>query len=132
MEIKIYFTSEFETACDILYWKPEEILQEFINLVSLAKYNSQEVSDNEGLATKFMLYQTKKKGNRLVPAKQVHIEYCQKLKEIQKNYKENSLDERHAAVSKLFSSWRKELIMNMSEKDFIINVKERKKQLGID
>lgn len=131
MEINIRFTDEFEVACDILYWKPEEVIQAFINRVSLAKYHCIEDVSRLDDATTFLLNMTQREDARLVPTKKVHEQYIVKLQETKDRYEKAPYEDRYVNLSRLFSQWRKDIIANMSEKDFVIDVKARKKQLGI-
>lgn len=149
MNINIYISSEFEIACDILYLKPEELLQAFIDNVSLPYFNSSlfcagfNLEDNpekisarkdiKMMATEFAIGHSHLFNHRLVPAQKVHKEYIKKLKELLERLKEEpSRERRYQLLVFLYDDWRKKIITEMSEKDAIIDVKARKIKLRIN
>jgi len=133
MEINLVYTTEFETACDLLYWKPEEVLQAFIDQVSQAKFYSKRKKGSADYATAFMLEMTQSNGKRLLPAKKIQEKYFDGWRnKIKQMDSEPSETKRCELYSAFFAEWRKEMIMNMSEQDFVIDVKQRKKELGIE
>ncbi|WP_316747121.1 hypothetical protein [Pedobacter gandavensis] len=149
MDINIYIAPEFEIACDILYLKPEELLQAFIDNVSLPYFNSSlfcagfNIEDNpekistkkdiKMIATEFTIGHSHLFNHRLVPAQEVHKEYIKNLKELLERLKgEPSRERRYQLLVFLYDDWRKEIITEMSEKDAIIDVKARKIKLRIN
>lgn len=133
MEVNLQYTTEFETACDLLYWKPEEVLQAFIDQISQAKFYSKRKKGREDYATAFILEMSQLNGKRLLPAKKIQEKYFEKWRTKIKQMDDEPNDaKRYKLYSTFFAEWRKEMIMNMSEQDFVIDVIQRKKELGID
>lgn len=149
MNINIYIDSEFEIACDILYLKPEELLQAFIDSVSLPYFNSSlffagfnlecnpennsSSKDTKMMATEFAVAHNHLFNKRLLPAQNVHKEYIKKLKELIEQLKgEPSREKRYQFLVFHYDDWRKKIITEMSEKDAIIDVKARKTKLRIN
>lgn len=69
----------------------------------------------------------------MLPAKKIQEKYFEKWRtKIKQMDNEPNEDKRCELYVAFFAEWRMEMIMNMSDQDFVIDVIKRKKELGIE
>ncbi|SDF95992.1 hypothetical protein SAMN05421827_102252 [Pedobacter terrae] len=154
MTIDLTLNPEFKVACDLLYLKPEEVIDAFMSNISLpyfcstkvymssmeglpnvplrkldfadGKHNSRLVNPVKMLATNFLLTFCSIYNERFLPAKNVQEKYIKKYKKLMLELKaEKNADLRCFRLMCFYSDWHQELINNLSDKDVIINTKSR-------
>ena len=156
MEINILLTPEFQTACDILYLKPIEVLQAFTENVSLAHYCSTDEflaekskgnkdpgdtkleipiylkGDLRLMATAFLISFNSCSNERLLPAKKIQKKYLRDLSVLISRLElEPMFELRYFKFLAFYYNWHRELINNISKNDAIIDVKSRKTKLTL-
>lgn len=158
MTINIALQHEFKLACDLLYIKPEEIIEAFMSNVSLPYFCSTneylskkvdtpnqplqryELTNHKGktspanpvkmLATNFLLTYCTIYNERFLPAKKVHEKYLKNYKALMPELKaESNPESRRFQLMCFYLDWHRDLINNISENDVIIDVKATKANL---
>lgn len=146
---------EFELACDLLYIRPQEAIEAFMNNVSLPylcgteRYLSErsdrpvlpivdvtnDPKSGAGLgssparfiATNFLVTYCSLFSERLLPAQRVQKEFIKKFKPLKlKLRKEENEELRYFLLVEFYMDWHRALIENMSEHDAIIDVRSKR------
>lgn len=154
MIINIELETEFETACDLLYLRPEEVIRAFIENVSLAKFcgsddylthrnkdpatpfslnlqkTASETERSKSLpqiATDFIFGYNALYNNRLLPAQKIQKEYSIEFEKLLAQLDDElNFATRYYRLVGFFLKWQEAVLLNISEDDAIIKVKTRK------
>lgn len=150
---------EFELACDILYIRPHEAIEAFMNSISLAylystdRYLSQRIDDpnlpivecsvddtknyhglgnnpTKFIASNFLVTHCSLFYERFLPVQKVQKRYINKFKRLKSELKKETNEElRYFLLIGFYNDWHRELIENMSENDAIIDVRSKRDNL---